>query len=92
MKIVNIKYEKCNIYGGRPSIYSNPFKIGRDGDRNDVCDKYDVYFQDRIKKDLKFRAAVLKLKGKMVGCYCKEPDKDIRCHLDTIKKWLDSQK
>lgn len=91
MEIVNIKFEKCDVYCGRPSIYSNPFKIGESGTRDDVCDKYDEYFNKRIVRDIKFREAVLRLKGKKCGCYCKLPNKEVRCHLDTIKKWLDSQ-
>ena len=28
------------IYCGRPSPFGNPFAIGRDGTRDDVCDKF----------------------------------------------------
>ena len=90
MKIVNIKYEKCDINCGRPSIFSNPFHMGVDGTREEVCDKYQDYFDKRISKDLKFKELILKLRGKVCGCYCKLPNKEIRCHLDTIKNFIDN--
>lgn len=91
MKIVNLKYNKCDIKCSRPSIFSNPFHIGVDGTREEVCDKYEEYFNKRIIKDKKFRTLVLKLKGRVCGCHCKEPDREVRCHLDTIKKFIDNQ-
>jgi hypothetical protein len=30
-----------SVYCGRGSPYGNPFKIGIDGDRDDVCDKFE---------------------------------------------------
>ena len=56
--------------------YGNPFVIGKDGDRNEVCDKYKIYankkFTDEeIKNDLK---------GKILVCCCKPK----RCHGDYL--------
>ena len=90
MRIVNIKYNKCEVYCGRGSSFGNTYHIGRDGDRNEVCDKYEEYFHKRIAKDPKFKTLVLKLKGRVCGCHCKEPDREVRCHLDTIKKFIDN--
>ena len=91
MKIVNLKYNKCDINCSRPSIFSNPFKIGINGTRNEVCDKYEEYFNKRIANDPKFKTLVLKLKGRVCGCWCKLPNEEVRCHLDTIKNFIDNQ-
>ena len=42
----------------RPTIFGNKFKIGRDGNREEVIAKYRVYFYDRIANDPVFRRAV----------------------------------
>jgi hypothetical protein len=91
MKIVNLKYEKCEIYCGRGTSFGNKFRIGVDGTRDEVCDKYEEYFNKRIANDPKFKAIVLKLKGKICGCWCKMPNEEVRCHLDTIKNFIDNQ-
>jgi hypothetical protein len=44
-KIVNVKDEKCDIYIGRGTKYGNPFKIGRDGTREEVIQKYEEYIR-----------------------------------------------
>ena len=86
MEFVNLKNSAYDIYCGRSSIYENPFKIGVDGIRYDVCNKYKEYFYKKIVTDQKFKAAVLKLKGKRCACYCVP----LQCHLETIKEWLDN--
>lgn len=68
------------IYIGRPSIFGNPFLLGRDGTRSQVIEKYEVYVRDRIEKDAKFREAVKSLCGKVLSCYCKP----LACHGDVL--------
>lgn len=72
------------IWCGRPSIYGNPFILGPDGNRDEVCDKYEIYFNERIENDPDFKKEVSKLKNKVIACCCKPK----RCHLDTIARWL----
>lgn len=48
---------------------------------------YRVYFAERIEKDPAFRAAVLALRGKRLGCFCKPGP----CHGDVIAAWIDAQ-
>jgi|SRR6185503_7298386 len=95
--IVNIRYHKCDISCGRPSIFSNPYIIGRDGTRDDVCDLYNLYFYKKIKNDIKFKSSVLQLKNMRIGCWCRclpscnNPKcKPLRCHLETIVEYLNS--
>lgn len=84
--IVNIKHDKCDIYCGRPSIYGNPFEIGRDGTRDDVIEKYKSYFYKKI-KDPKFKQKVFLLRGKKLGCWCAP----LRCHLEVIIDYLENE-
>ncbi|ASV44733.1 ribonucleotide reductase NrdA-like [Agrobacterium phage Atu_ph07] len=60
------------IYCGRGSPYGNPYVIGKDGDRDDVCDK----FEQNILPTLDVSA----LRGKDLICFCKPK----RCHCDSI--------
>ena len=81
-RVVNIKTEVYDIYIGRGSPYGNPFKIGIDGNRDEVIKKYHNYLinnSDLIKK-------IQNLKDKKLGCYCSpEP-----CHGDVIAEYLEN--
>lgn len=101
-RVVNIKHEPCDVYIGRPSIYGNPHPVLRpcplcstDGDvihqRGEAVYYYDIYFAARVESDPEFRAAVLDLRGKLLGCHCKNKNgSGPACHGDTIKRWLDA--
>lgn len=70
------KIPKNARYCGRGSKYGNPYIIGIDGDRDEVCDKYtiyaDIYFtDDEIRKDLG---------GRDLVCFCAP----LRCHCDYL--------
>lgn len=82
--VVNKKYEDFDVYIGRGSRFGNPFCIGRDGDRDLVIKKYRGWFTKKL-EDPQFKEAVLALKGKRLGCYCKP----LPCHGDIIAKYLD---
>jgi hypothetical protein len=84
-KVVHCKKEKYNIYIGRPSIFGNPYSIGKDGTRKEVIEKYRIYFYNKILLDKNFYRAICKLKGKILGCWCKPED----CHGDIIATYLD---
>ena len=84
-KVVNIRtYKGKYTYIGRGSIFGNPFRIGIDGDRTQVIEKYRALFYDRL-KDVEFLRQVLDLKGKVLGCYCKP----LPCHGDVIVEFLE---
>lgn len=61
----------------RPGPYGNPFVIGRDGTRDEVCDKFEKWALKQLGFVLKVRE---ELKGKDLVCCC-EP---LRCH----GRWL----
>jgi len=60
------------VYCGRGSPYGNPFVIGRDGDRDQVC--------DRFERDVLPTLDVSALRGKDLVCFCAPK----RCHCDAI--------
>jgi hypothetical protein len=74
--VVNVRKAKCDVYIGRGSKWGNPYRIGKDGDRDRVCDKYIEYLNTH--PDL--LAALPELKGKVLGCYCAP----LRCHGDYL--------
>jgi hypothetical protein len=83
-KVVNVKDSFYEVYIGRPSIVGNPYKIGVDGTREEVIQKYKEYFNDKILNDRHFRLYILSLMGKTLGCYCKP----LSCHGDIIANFL----
>lgn len=86
-KVINIKNTKENYeYCGRPSIFGNPFVIGKDGNRNEVISMFKVYFNERIKTDENFKNQVLKLRDKNLGCFCKP----LACHCDVLAEYLNN--
>lgn len=74
-------------YGFERSKLHNPFKVGEDGTRQEVIDKYREYFYVRLDDDPEFREAVENLRGKTLGCWCTPKS----CHGDVIVEYLDTQ-
>lgn len=87
--VVNKQYRKHigSIYIGRPSKYGNPFKIGRDGSREEVLEKYENYLnateQEALRKDM-----IIHLQGKVLACWCKPK----KCHGDIIARIVDRER
>lgn len=76
-RVINIRTQgQPDVYIGRPSIWGNPFKISRDGTREQVIEKYRNY----ITSQPALMAALPTLRGKTLGCYCK-PE---ACHGDIL--------
>ena len=65
----------------RNSQWGNPYELGKDGDRETVCDSHKYYF----KKKLSLHQQLMDIKGKVLGCWC-YPEK---CHGDYLKKLAD---
>lgn len=70
----NGKFERVDRF----SEWGNPFELDKDGNRDEVCDAYEVYFD--LKKSL--HAKLDRLKGKALACWC-DPE---RCHAHHIEK------
>jgi hypothetical protein len=81
-RVVNCKREPFDIYIGRPSKWGNPFKIGRDGSREEVIHKY----KDMITANVQLLKQIpVELKGKSLGCWCKP----YPCHGDVLAELAD---
>jgi hypothetical protein len=89
-RVVHVKHEPYDIYIGRTarggyktSIWHNPFKVGRDGRRQEVMAKYERYLlEDR--PDLMCRLP--ELRGKVLGCWCAPKP----CHGNVLLRLADS--
>ncbi len=75
-------------YPKEKSVWSNPFKIGKDRNRDEVLDKYEKYIRDLLKKNSKLIEELLMLKGKNLGCWC-VPNK---CHGHILLKIINELK
>ena len=64
--VVHCKKSNYDVYIGRPSIWGNPFIIGKDGTRSEVIEKY----RNWIKTQPQLLAKLHTLRGKRLGCYC----------------------
>ena len=92
--VVNIlKDQKAfDVYGGRAGlgfdgIFGNPYRIGRDGTRDEVIVKFRKYFFNRMSTDEDFKKRVIDLKGLRIGCFCTPK----ACHLDVIAAYLNTR-
>lgn len=63
--------------------WGNPYTLGPDGNRDEVCDAYEHYF--KFKKSLHDKLSGLK--SKALGCHCYP----LRCHGDYLKKLADEK-
>lgn len=68
-----------DVYCGRPSKWGNPFVIGKDGSRDDVCEKFEDWF---IQQRHLLRA-LPEIRGKNLICFCAPQ----RCHCHTLIKY-----
>ena len=86
LNAVNIYNEDTREFDSFPTqhtnIFINPFKVGKDNlkTRQDVVIKYKEYITSEIQKDNKIIDELLKLKNKVLGCWC-YPD---HCHGDIL--------
>jgi len=84
---VNVKHEECDVYIGRAmpgrpgSPFGNIFRIGEDGTREQVIDRYRAWItaQPELMRDLE------SLRGKRLGCWCKPA----QCHADVLVELLE---
>jgi hypothetical protein len=86
--------DENNIYIGRKGVvfidkkrfpnesscFANPFKIGKDGSREEVLDKYKKFIIDILDKNEDMKKLLKSYKGKNLGCWC-TPES---CHGDIL--------
>lgn len=96
-KVVNIRHnpdwkQQGAIYIGRGSPFGNPFKIGKDGDRDEVIEYYDNLFYDELVRDEDMLERILALRNKTLACYCRPENGfqgELMCHGQIIAGYLD---
>ena len=78
--VVHCKTDRFDVYIGRRSKWGNPFVIGKDGNRDEVIEKYRdwILAQPELLRDLH------ELEGKVLGCWCAPK----RCHGDVLLELL----
>lgn len=88
VKVVNRdKGEDYDVYIGRGSVWGNPYRIGHDGDREEVIRKYEYDFQRKFLKAFEnFEENSKKINGRILACHCKP----YACHGDVIAKFFNS--
>jgi len=65
--VVHCKREHCDVFVGRPSRWGNPFRVGYDGTREEVIQRFEEWLlsQPELVEDVQ-----RELKGKVLGCFC----------------------
>jgi hypothetical protein len=76
-RVVHCRREQFDVFIGRPGRWGNPFILGRDGDRQEVIEKYRAWL--RTQPQLVERAR-RELAGRVLGCYCAP----LTCHGDIL--------
>lgn len=66
MRVVHCKRSKHDVYIGRGSKWGNPFVLGKDGTREEVCAKY----LDYLLHNQSLLDSLPELAGKVLGCFC----------------------
>lgn len=74
------------IYVGRPTIYGNPFVVGRDGTQEECAALYKEWIGHDDQKDLRLDIEH-NLKGKDLVCWCAPRV----CHADVILEICNGQ-
>lgn len=90
---VGLKWEPGAQYIGRGSALGNPFVMKHEGERDEVCEKYEVWFKKkvaendpRVMNELRRLFVLHRKQGQLtLGCFCAPK----RCHGETIKRFLD---
>lgn len=79
-RVVNLKREDCDVYGGRPGRLGNQF-LARVHGRDDAIARYEEWLMhpDRLALRNWIRE---NLPGKRIGCFCAPA----RCHLDIVAR------
>lgn len=86
--VVHCKKSKYDIYIGRPSMWGNPFSSKKGtlakyyvGSKSEAIHNYKEY----LESSAELMNALVELKGKILGCWCKPKP----CHGDVIVKLIE---
>lgn len=79
-RVFNVKHRNATkdaIYIGRGTPYGNPYRIGVDGTRSEVINKFKAYALKRLRTEPDWLSQIA---GKDLICHCVPED----CHGDVI--------
>lgn len=81
-RVVNKRYEACDVYIGRGSPFGNPFPIDENTGqtRSVVIERYRRWLWEELKAGRITKEHLLSLDGKTLGCFCVP----LPCHGDVI--------
>ncbi len=82
--VVHCKKESYDAYIGRPSIWGNPFIVGKHGTLDEVLEKY----KQHVLNTPLLRGELMSLNNKALGCWC-HPKK---CHGDVLVELINQVK
>jgi hypothetical protein len=85
--ITDPKTNKKERYPKNDSIFANPYKVDKDGTIEEVINMYIKYLTKKIKNKEITIEQILSLRGKRLGCWCKEKG-DEMCHGDILMELL----
>lgn len=96
IRIVNLKNYKplpneILIKVDRSSPVGNPFYMKDESMRDEVCNKYDIYYNKQIGKNTTFTSYIETIftnylnSDIALGCWCYPK----RCHAETIKRFVE---
>ncbi len=81
-RVVHCKRHAYDVYIGRPGTWGNPFRIGRDGGRDEVIARYEAWLGHQPT----LLARLGELRGKRLGCWCAPRP----CHGDVLARLADA--
>ena len=82
--ILNAETGQRERFPKSASPFANPYKVGPDGDRLTVLQKYRTYIENRLAHEPRLVERLAELRGKRLGCWC-HPDP---CHGDVLLELL----
>ena len=88
-----------NVYVGRSGIvfinkerfpkqsskFANIYKVGKNGTREEVINKYKTYITNKLENDILLQKELINMKGKNLGCWC-HPE---LCHANVLIELID---
>lgn len=81
MRVLNIATNKTDIdenavYVGRPSVWGNPYIIGKHGTREQVV----ALYREHLRRSPGLMSRIDELRGRNLVCYCAP----LACHADVL--------
>lgn len=79
--VVHNQREHYDVLVDRSTEWGNPFRLGEDGSRDEVINKYRRWLWAKIRAEQKpFIEKLAELEGKTLGCWC-APES---CHAEVL--------